>query len=318
MDATPSIRSSYKPGQSVQYQFAKPAAHEALQKLVNNCLEGFRIYQNFEGEKAKIPLSKGTFYALVQENPVESGFLVFSPRHTPIFLTESKQRAYVIRMRLSATMHSQTAIFAASLDKSDGYLWIEDALYWNDQKVISLQPFTERRKILKSFLEHHWMPDARCAGGLTIRIANYTSLEKLKEFQDETSFSFVDLCPELPDRRRFRLRSAGGRFSSLVAEIKAVSGLPDVYELWSAEDICVGRAAIQELSLSKKIRETIAREKIYVQVEWNAQFSKFRIVKIVPAGTARSPTTRFTSVSKSKPEAPPQELLIVDEEESEE
>ena len=96
MDASPSIRSSYRPSQGVQYQHPKPAAHEALQKLVNNCLQGLRIYQPFQGDKALVPLSKGVFYALVHTNPVESGFLVFSPNHTPIYMHESLRRSIVV------------------------------------------------------------------------------------------------------------------------------------------------------------------------------------------------------------------------------
>jgi hypothetical protein len=307
MDASPSIRSSYKPGQSVQFLGTKPAAHEALQKLVNNCLEGMRIYQRYEGDKANAILSRNPFHALVHANPVETGFLVFSPRHTPVFIHESGRRSWIIRMRLSSKMHANTAIFAASLDKGDGYLWLEDVLSWEGQNIHRSQPFTERRKILKGFLEHHWMPDARCAGGLQIRIANYKSLEDLKNYADETNWWAIDFCPEAADRRRFRLKAAGGMFSSLVAEVKAVSGLPDVYELWSAEDICVGRAAVQELSLSKTMRETVAKEKVYAEVEWNMNFEKFRIVKLVSSATARSPTARFTEVSKKKAQAQPKE-----------
>lgn len=300
MDASASIRSSYKPAQSVQFQGTKPAAHEALQKLVNNCLEGLRIYQPYQGEKANGILARNPFFALVHPNPVESGFLVFSPRHAPVFLHESGRRSWVIRMRLSSKMHANTAIFAASLDKGDGFLWLEDVLVWEGNTVHRTQPFTERRKTLKGFLEHHWMPDARCAGGLQIKIANFKSLEELKNFTDETMWWAIDFCPDAADRRRFRLKAAGGKFSSLVAEVKAVSGLPDVYELWSAEEICVGRAAIQELSLSKQIREQVAKEKVFTEVEWNTSFEKFRIVKLVSGATPRSPTARFTEVSRKK------------------
>ena len=142
MDASASIRSSYKPGQSVQFLGTKPAAHEALQKLVNNCLEGLRIYQPYQGEKANTILAKNPFFALVHQNPIESGFLVFSPRHAPVFLHESGRRSWIIRMRLSSKMHANTAIFAASLDKGDGYLWLEDVLVWEGGNIHQRQTFT--------------------------------------------------------------------------------------------------------------------------------------------------------------------------------
>ena len=295
MDA--SIRSSYKPGLSVQYIRTKPAAHEALKKLVGDCLEGLRIYQPFQGEKVLVPLAKGTFFTRIHTNPVDTGYLIFSPRHTPVFMHESLRWSNVIRMRLSTYMHTNTAIFSVCLDKSDGFLWLEDILAWEGKAIHREQTFTERRTLLKKFLEHHWMPDARAAGGLHIRVANYKSLEDLKNYTDQTAWWAIDLCPDLPDRRRIRLRASGGNFSTLVAEIRAVTGLPDVYELWSAQEQCVGRAAIQELALSKVIREKVLTEKVYVEVEWNASFEKFRVVKLVSNATPRSPTNRFIQVS---------------------
>jgi hypothetical protein len=295
MDASPSIRSSYRPAQGVNYTQTKSVAHEALQKLANNCLHGMRIYQPFQGEKALIPLSRGVFYALVHQNPVDTGFLIFSPRHTPVYLHESFRRSLVVRMRLSSKMHEQTAIMAVSLDKSDGYLWLEDVLVWDSQTVHETMNFTERRKIMNQFLEHHWMPDARAAGGLQIRVANYVSLEDVSPTLKEVGWSAIDLCPELPGRRRFRIKAAGGTDSSLVAEIRPVSGLPDVYELWSAEEQCVGRAAIQEMSMSREIRERFgAGGKLYVEVVWNPNFEKFRIQRIVSTAVPRSPAARFT------------------------
>jgi hypothetical protein len=280
---------------------------------VNTCLEGLRIYQPYQGEKANMILARNPFFALVHTNPIESGFLVFSPRHAPVFIHESGRRSWIIRMRLSSKMHANTAIFAASLDKGDGFLWLEDVLVWEEQNVHRTQPFTGRRKILKGFLDHHWMPDARCAGGLQIKIANYKSLEEMKDYQDETRWWAIDFCPESSDRRRFRLKAAGGKFSSLVAEVRAISGLPDVYELWSAEDICVGRAAIQELALSKQIREAVLKEKVYAEVEWNINFEKFRIAKLVSTAMTRSPTARFSEVSKKAAAQSKRELLEQEE-----
>ena len=328
----PSIRSSYKPSQGVLYTKTKPAAHEHLMKLVRGCLQDTRIHQPLEGEKAMGPLSKGMFYLLVHPRPVETGFLIFSPRHAPVFLNETMRYSYIIRMRLSATLHNLTAIFAASLDKSDGELWIEDCLFWDKDDLKSQQSFTKRREIIKQFLSHHWMPDDRCAGGLSIRIANYRPLEDYEKLHKSTDWTIIDFCPELQGRRRFRLKAAGGIDSSLVAQIKPVTGLPDVYELWSSEEICAGRAAIQEMSLSRQIRQEVLDKNVYVEVEWNPNFQKFRVTKIVPTTTPRSPIARFNSSkhqgtttpslfpshSHSSPTQPkksaPTEFLIVDEE----
>ena len=55
----------------------------------------------------------------------------------------------------------------------------------------------------------------------------------------------------------------------------------------------MGRAAVQELALSRTIRERIVKEKVYVEVAWNQEFERFRIVTLVSSATPRSPTARF-------------------------
>lgn len=300
MDITPSTRSSYIPAQGVQYLPTKAATHEALKKLVNECLQGLRIYQTFQGEKALVPLSRGIFFGRIHPNPVETGFLVFSPRHVPVFLHESLNASFIVRMRLTTSMHENTAIFAATLDRSDGYLWLEDVLFWQGQNVHCCASFTQRRTIMKQFIDHNWMPDSRASGGLNIRIANYVSLDELKNHKDPTEWWAIDLCPDMPDRRRFRIRSVGGSAKEsvgLVGEVRPVSGLPDVYEIWSADDRCVGHAALQEMSLSKEIRGKIGKERVFAEVEWNAEFRKFRVLRLVSPATPRSSTDRLLSVA---------------------
>lgn len=296
MDITPSTRSSYIPAQGVQYLPTKAATHEALKKLVNDCLHGLRVYQPFQGDKVLVPLSRGIFFGRIHVNPVETGFLVFAPRHVPVFIHESLHASFIVRMRLSTSMHENTAIFTATLDRSDGYLWLEDVLFWQGQQVHCCRPFTERRTILKQFLDHNWMPDTRASGGLNIRIANYVSMDELKNHRDSTEWWAIDLCPDMPDRRRFRIRAVGGSAKEsvgLVGEVRPVSGLPDVYEIWSADDRCVGHAALQELSLSKEIRVKIGKERVFAEVEWNADFRKFRVRQLVSSATPRSSTKQL-------------------------
>jgi hypothetical protein len=74
--------------------------------------------------------------------------------------------------------------------------------------------------------------------------------------------------------------------------------LPDIYELWSADEICVGRAAIQELSLSRTLKMDITQKVIYAEVEWNPNFQKFRIIKLLPGSVPRSPMARFEASKK--------------------
>ena len=68
----------------------------------------------------------------------------------------------------------------------------------------------------------------------------------------------------------------------------------------------MGRAAVQELALSRTIRERIAKEKVYVEVAWNQEFERFRIQTVVSSATPRSPTARF---GQAKPAVKPSEVV---------
>ena len=68
--------------------------------------------------------------------------------------------------------------------------------------------------------------------------------------------------------------------------------------------------------LDKIFRDTIAKDRVYAEVSWNAQFEKFRITKLVSTATPLSPTTRFeqAKAQQARPVKAPQELLITDTE----
>jgi len=60
--------------------------------------------------------------------------------------------------------------------------------------------------------------------------------------------------------------------------------LPDNYSLLSQEGTVLGVASINSLALSMKLRE-IAASGVPVEVQWNERFSKYQVVRILPADT---------------------------------
>ena len=55
--------------------------------------------------------------------------------------------------------------------------------------------------------------------------------------------------------------------------------LPDVYELFDSKNNSLGRAAIQQLELSKKLKEV--KGDIYVSIQYNEEFNRYEIVSLL-------------------------------------
>jgi hypothetical protein len=72
------------------------------------------------------------------------------------------------------------------------------------------------------------------------------------------------------------------------------SVLPDNYSLYSQEGTLLGIAAITTLSLSMALRETCTTS-LPVEVQWNPQFSKYQVVRILPVDTPITTASFFVN-----------------------
>ena len=79
------------------------------------------------------------------------------------------------------------------------------------------------------------------------------------------------------------------------------SVLPDNYSLYSLEDKLIGVAAIPTLALSMLLREKcynavnngINCTSLPVEVQWNERFSKYQVIRILPADTPITTSSFF-------------------------
>jgi hypothetical protein len=166
---------------------------------------------------------------------------------------------------------------------------------------------------MKEFVETHWIPDSRLLGGVITEISQPKPLASFKSVIENKESHRIDFVPENPGRRRFyllvnetkgALSTSDGYYGRAVTtsvpvkevvsvkeEAEAVAEavtvtkararavkvplLPDVYELFDSNNKTLGRAAIQQLELSKKLKEV--NSDIWVTISYNEDFKRYEI-----------------------------------------
>jgi len=271
--------------------------------------------QNSVASYAEIPLKKGTFFVHTSSSKSEPGFLVFMPKSNPVFvkynlskrereLNKGQPICYILRMRVSQEIYNGT-IFVATLDSINHSLTLEDIYLWKNINIFETKTFSERRAFMKEFVERHWVPDVRLLGGIVTTIMNPKNLESLKELENINDFTKVFLIPDSFNKRRFtfnlnesvaqiqngyyarkvekektkpvvELQKTVEPSKLLLAKAVKIPLLPDIYELYDMNGNSLNKAAVQQLDLSKLLKES--GNEINVKIKYNEDFKRYEII----------------------------------------
>jgi hypothetical protein len=193
-------------------------------------------------------------------------------------------------------------VLIATLDKVQHVLRLEDVWIWKGTNLYETETFTKRREKLKSFIENHWIPDARLMGGIKTIVANPKALAHLETISETTCFS-IDLIPDAPNRRRFTFQLQETKFvkpqepvlppvqtlkpespqqptvKKVTANAVRIEGLPDVYDLFTKDGMPLSRAAVQQLTLSQAL-QSYKGSTIPVHAEWKSEFGRYEILTV--------------------------------------
>lgn len=263
-------------------------------------------------------LEKNRFFVHSYTSKTEPGFLVCMPDTTPIFIKVFQKKdvppqAFILRFRFSQEVYKGT-IFIVSLDTINHSFSFEDIYVWNDQNIFCMKTFSQRREVLKNFIQYHYIADVRLLGGLITNVINPKPLEYFEELKDTKNYTRVHFIPDSVNRRRltYTLNDIEARIGDgyygrkdvpkqynsnlkpvlsstirpvlsnitrpTIAKAVLVPMLPDVYELFD-KDTSLGKAAIQTLELSKKLKE-IQTDNIYVKIKFNESFKRYEITDL--------------------------------------
>ena len=309
------LQSSYRNTHAVNLKKASPAIQQTIIEYLNNNCQDLVIAQRLTPDKAEKPLKNGSFFLTNYIGKAEPGFLVFLPKQYPTFVrfhlskrereqTKGQPFVYIMRMRTSNVVN-EGSVFVAALDVNSHLMILEDVYIWRNQNIFQTDSFSKRRLIMKEFVEKHWIPDSRLLGGIVTEVSQPKPLASFKTLIENKESHRVDFVPEMAGRRRFYMlvNETKGALSTSdcyygrvvkdvpvvnpqpvvnphpqpVVEAKAVKVplLPDVYELFDKENKSLGRAAIQQLELSKKLKEI--KDTIWVTISYNEDFKRYEI-----------------------------------------
>ena len=210
-----SLKSSHRNTHAIVLKRANTFQSQKAIEFLNSTNLDLVIQQRISADKAETPLKKGTFFIESFITKSEPGFLVFLPNFPTIFVkynlskkermqTKGQPLCYILRFRVSAKVN-EGSVFIASIDTINHRLFLEDIYLWANENLFSTKPFSERRSVMKKFVESHWMPDSRLLGGLVTSIIQPKPLSSFDLISDTTEFLKVVFIPEACNKRRFAL-----------------------------------------------------------------------------------------------------------------
>jgi hypothetical protein len=309
-----SLRNSHREIHAVRRKPAKADLQECASALLERCSEDSIIRQRIDMERAEPILKKAPFFVLENEGRAEPGFLIFLKGQAAVFLQNRRSgvQASTLRLRTSTTLgEGGGTILVATLDDVLHTLRLEDVWMWKGQSLCKTETFTARRQRLKEFVEQHWIPDARLLGGILVRIAHPVSMEEFSQRKLPLSNTYsLEFIPDQPGRRRFvfyleaiakaatghaGLKQERGAVAaprsaapivvlperagdSIVASIEPIDKMPDVYTAFDATGNAIGRASVQQFSLSSELRLRVGQGKVWVTIAWNEEFQGHEIL----------------------------------------
>ncbi len=299
----PSIRASGNKGSS---KFRAIPIEQALLEKAKHFLESYqfdlRIRQHLQVDKMEQSIGKHKYYILGHEQKFEPGYILVMKGQPVLFLQNRLQFGFALRLRLHTSLYQNQAIFIGTLDTFQSSLRLEDVLLYDGKSLIE-EGFSKRYQTLQTFFETAFVQDTRLSN-LTVSLAEYHPLSKLKPLIDSELYHTLDFVPEQAKRRRLFIQTRReGRTQDVKqvtakpvveapkADVQSVSkeartvaiaykikGLPDTYDLKDEQGTSLGKGAVQTSECSLLLRQAIQQQGKQVKVLWSEEFERYKIL----------------------------------------
>lgn len=301
--AEPSLRSSRPPATSCKLARTDQSLHETTQRFVESLSKDIRISQYADPAYAAKRLSDGERWQWLE--PIgRQGYLVFLPKQPIVWIDDQCKKSFKIPLRVSASLYEKKSVFLASLNSGDGELRIEDC--WLLRGKLQRQlPFSQRWDSVLEFFTSLFREDAYLQRGLRITSASFLPLTAALSWKDILPPFMIAQGEIAPRRLRVQLQSSpeppsapeAPSASTIPTHAPAAVSVqeepegfaraiphpeyPDTYDLFVGS-VKKGYAAVQDLRLSRKLREASAAAEsgVRVKVEWNEEFKMLEIVSV--------------------------------------
>ena len=239
-----------------------------------------------------------------------AGYLIFLDGFAPCIWYPERQEGMTFRWILPPGFLDQgPCICLANLLAGESLVQIEDMLVYNGISLWSTQIYSKRWNILQDFWNS--LPSEQPLMECKVQLVQPISLADWPQHYNAQIYWIIqpDHCKaprwywkdivtthhhveyHAPTMKRNPVIT-----HSLYARCTPEKSiLPDNYCLYSQEGDLIGIASIGTLSLSMQLREktTGGTEGLPVEVQWNERFSKYQVVRILPADTPITTSSFF-------------------------
>jgi len=263
--------------------------------------------------RSKPTFSSGTVWLWPKFDKRPVGYLIFMDEFAPCIWYPERQEGMTFRWLLPPTFCQKgVTVCLANILAGESVLQIEDIVIHQGKDLWSHQPFSERWNALRSF----WgslppdqpllafqpqivKPIALKDWNLHYNSAIYWIIQPDHSRQPRWYWKDTVTVPDHPQVEFVapQLKRNHEIVSMLCAYCTPYnkSVLPDTYTLFSQEKTSLGFASIGSIQLSLELRKKCSENGagFPVEVQWNDNFKKYQIMRILPDNTPISTTGFF-------------------------
>lgn len=295
-----------------RFQAIEPEHRRAIEELYSSFpfLRG-RMEIHLPYSRAKNVLSRDTAWVWAKFDKRPTAYLIFLKGFPVCLWSPDRQEGQTFRWIIPPNFTERGAtICMANLLVGESVLQIEDLLIFQGQNIWSTQKFSERWQALLQLWNS--MPTEQPLLTFKPRLVEPIPLKDWKTAYDASLSWIIQsdskgqprwfwwdvVTPRV--KREYRaptIQRYPGVPTMAVAEARPHSTLlPDTYTLFSSDAKSLGVAAVSGMELSQELRKVAG--KILVEVVWECDFNKFRIVRIMPPGSPIAPHNTFLQIQK--------------------
>lgn len=257
--------------------------------------------------RAKPTFSKERLWVWPKFDKRPAGYLIFLDGFAPCVWWPERQEGMTFRWVLPPGFHNEgVTICLANLLASESLVQIEDILVYKGKDLWSTQVYSKRWEHLQKFW--HSLPPEQPLMECTVKVVTPISLEDWPQHYNAHIYWIIqtDHCRQprwywkdtVTVQRNVEFHAPAMKRTAEIVHIlcaqctPAKSVLPDNYSLFSQEGELIGIASVPTLALSMLLREKVDQG-IPVEVKWNERFSKYQVIRILPAGTPITTSSFF-------------------------
>lgn len=285
-------------------------ALESVFKTFSFLNERVEIHMPFHRAKNTFTSNNIWIWQKFDKRPV--GYLIFIEGFAPCIWYPERQEGMTFRWLLPPNFcQNGPTVCLANILAGESILQIEDIVIYEGNDLWSTIPFSKRWNYLSIFWNK--LPSNQPLLAFKPRIVKPLTIEEWEQVYDPSQYWIIqhdnwkcqrwywkDTVTAIKKREyispTLQRKTTVTTLLSALCKPYSQLNLPDNYQLYSQEGCPIGIASISTMYMSIELKKCISEKPdgVVVEVDWNEDFSKYKIIRILPDGTPISTLTFFT------------------------